>query len=284
MDRYQLGAIRLSRNPTSDDLLLMVAGPTQYKAILSRALPGLYFSRVFPDRFGQYDWGTYIRGADAAQEGTLRELCCLFQQAVFIDDDLDECFALTFHTQMSVAGGYERTAIGQLVREAKPYDRAGSAGSLDKAKDLAALLARFVRQHPTYRRGDLLAAVPASNVNKTFDLPSVLASEMAAGLGLVDATAAIRKARATRPMKDCRTVQEKIDNLKDAFVVDASVFGGKRVILVDDIYETGFSINEVGRAARSAGASLVLGLVATKTARDLPAGPEGTEEADVIPF
>jgi predicted amidophosphoribosyltransferase len=70
-------------------------------------------------------------------------------------------------------------------------------------------------------------------------------------------------------MKDCRTVQEKIENLRDAFSVDSQQVQGKSVILVDDIYQTGFSINEVCRAIRQAGARLILGLVATKTSRDL---------------
>jgi len=48
-------------------------------------------------------------------------------------------------------------------------------------------------------------------------------------------------------MKKCRTIQEKIDNIKDAFEVDAATFNGRAIILVDDIYQTGFSINEVGR-------------------------------------
>jgi len=70
-------------------------------------------------------------------------------------------------------------------------------------------------------------------------------------------------------MKDCRTVQEKIDNLKDAFTAEAAQVKGKKVILVDDIYQTGFSINEVCRVLRGQGVAVVLGLVATKTAHDL---------------
>jgi predicted amidophosphoribosyltransferase len=70
-------------------------------------------------------------------------------------------------------------------------------------------------------------------------------------------------------MKDCHTVQEKVDNLKDAFAIQAAHFAGKEVILIDDIYQTGFSINEVGRALHQVGTKLVLGLVATKTFQDM---------------
>jgi predicted amidophosphoribosyltransferase len=44
---------------------------------------------------------------------------------------------------------------------------------------------------------------------------------------------------------------------------------GKTVLLVDDIYQSGFTLNEVGRVLFEAGAESVLGLVATKTGRDM---------------
>ncbi|MGB6015750.1 MAG: hypothetical protein WBG32_13560 [Nodosilinea sp.] len=40
-------------------------------------------------------------------------------------------------------------------------------------------------------------------------------------------------------------------------------------MVIDDIYQTGFSMNELGRMLRLAGAKSVLGLAATKTAQDL---------------
>src|SRR5688572_18106191 len=101
MDRFQLGHFQLARNPNSEDLLLLASGSTSYKAVVARAFPALSFSRTFPDRFGRFDWGTYIRGADVAREGDLRQLCQLLQRVVLIGDDLDETYALAFHTQMS---------------------------------------------------------------------------------------------------------------------------------------------------------------------------------------
>jgi predicted amidophosphoribosyltransferase len=208
----------------------------------------------------------------------------MLQRVVLIDDDLDESYALAFHRQMSSAGGHERTPIGQLVREAKPYDQAGSPGDPTKARLLAAHLAEFVREHPTYQRANLMLAVPPSNPNKAFDLPTLLAEEIARATGQSVATAGLRKTRDTRPMKACRTIKEKIDNLSGAFVADPSVFRGQSVVIVDDVYETGFSLNEVGRTVRQAGAALVLGLAATKTARDLGEWQDPAGVDDVISF
>jgi hypothetical protein len=285
IDRHQLLGFQLTRNPNTNDLLLLVKGDVAYKSILNRAFPHLYMSRLFSDRFGRFDWGTYIQGADATQELALGAICSLLQQLVFINDDLDECFALSYHTQISPAGGYCRTAVGQLVREAKPYDRGGSSGSREKARELARLLAEFIRQHPTYHQAEVLLAVPPSNPNKVFDLPTLLVQEIAAITGQSIATPYLRKTRMTRAMKDCRTIQEKIDNLRGAFLVaDPAPFIGRKLLLVDDIYQTGFSINEVGSVLRQAGASLILGLVATKTSQDLPDTLPSKEEDDDLPF
>lgn len=193
MDRYQLGSFRMTRNPSSGDLMLLVRGPTLYKAVLSRAFSLLTFSRTFEDRFGSFDWGTYIRGASPAEDVALADFCKLLQSAVFIADDLDESFALLLHTQTSLAGGFERSEIGNLVYEAKPYDRTSHPGNPQRAVELATRMVRFIQQHPTYRRSDLLMCVPPSNVSKGFDLPTVLVEEIGRQLGRTSAPRGIRK-------------------------------------------------------------------------------------------
>jgi len=272
MDHYRLGNYSLERNPYSGDLLLLVDGSIRYKQILSRAFPNLYFSRTFDDRHEEFSWGTYIKGADNNEAEALDNLCFLLKKCVFIDDDLDECFALDYHSQMSEYGEWERTGIGQLMREAKPYDRGFNAGNKSSAETIIFLInEEFLPFHPTYLAADLIVSVPPSNPNKPFDLPEFLArgiSENWTG-SLRFASSAIRKVRSTRPMKECKTISEKIDNIKDAFEVDSEIFRHKSVLIIDDIYQTGFSINEVSRKLKIAGAKLVLGLVATKTLRDL---------------
>ncbi len=179
------------------------------------------------------------QGRGLRARSSLNEFCTLLQHALFIEDELDEDFALSFHTQLSPGGGYKRTQIGQLVYQAKPYNLTSNPGSLDKARELATTMAHFVQSHPTYRRADLVAAVPPSNPNKPFDLPTYMVQEIVKTTGQGVATGSIRKVRPTRPMKDCRTDEEKLENIRGAFAADTSEFGGKSVILVDDIYEAG---------------------------------------------
>lgn len=56
--------------------------------------------------------------------------------------------------------------------------------------------------------------------------------------------------------------KHRLENLKGAFkVTDKKVVKGKTILLVDDIYTTGSTLNECASTLKSAGASKVLGLV-----------------------
>ncbi len=268
MDRHQLTRFHIHQNENTGDHLLLISGDKRYKRIVTRAFPELYFSRTFEDQYGRFDWGTYIRGADDSNRDRIEALCTLFREIIFIVDDLDESFCLGFHSQMSI-GGPKRTELGDLMRKAKPYDRAWNAGNREIARRLGGMLAAAIQQHPTYARADLLLSVPPSNRDKDFDLPTFLADTVSDKTGIASGVGFVDKVRETQPMKECISIQEKVDNIKDAFKVDPARIAGKSIIIIDDIYQSGFSINELGRCVRSSGASLVLGATVTKTMKDL---------------
>lgn len=188
---------------------------------------------------------------------------------MLIVDDLDECFVLSFHTQISAAGGYEKTDIGKLVLSAKSYGKA-TPGNKATTKELAGIMSEFVESHPTYRDADVLISVQGSNPAKSFDLPGLINQEMCRILGVSNGNSAIRKVRTTKPMKDCTTVAEKINNIKDTYTVERKFVKDKTALLIDDIYHTGLSMNELGRMIVNAGGASILGLTASKTLRDLP--------------
>lgn len=271
MDHYRLKNYRMEWNDRSGDLLLLVDGSIRYKKILSRAFSNLYFSRTFDDRNENFDWGTYIKYASEKDAEDLHKLCHLLKQNIFIDDDLTECFALDYHSQLSHDGRWKRTQLGEIVRDAKPYDRGFNSGSKSSAERIVRWINEFfLPYHPTYLFADLIVSVPPSNPNKFFDLPEYIARRISESWsGFEFCSSAIKKIRATRPMKECKTIEEKIDNIKDAFQVDSNVFRNQSVLIIDDIYQTGFSLNELARTLFLAGAKLVLGLVATKTLKDL---------------
>ncbi|OAB62769.1 hypothetical protein AY599_12420 [Leptolyngbya valderiana BDU 20041] len=271
MNRYRLHNFDLCQNPESGDWRLLIKGDITYKHILQRAFPDLFFSTTFQDRHSIYNWGTYIKGLEDGPS-EIAQFCHFLHNVIYLDDNIDECFALDVHTIVNPGGRSPRTETGQLVYDAKPYEPDAFPRDFTAVQRLADKFSSFIWAHPTYWRADVILAVPPSNPDKRFDLPSCLVkliSTMEGFQGKV-ANKGIRKVRATLAMKDCVTQEEKIQNIRDAFEVSVpTAFAGKTVIVVDDIYHSGSTIKEVGRMLKLAGARLVLGLVATKTQRDL---------------
>ncbi len=274
MKSYQVKRFAILDERSSEGFLgletmILVKGIEDYAAILKRAFPELAFDEPpYPNDTADYDWFLICHATDE-QQAAIKALLCALTDALLLKDGLDECFALSLHMVLTEGGGFVRTPIAQLVREAKPYDTGWNAGSREKAAKLATMLIDFIRVHPTYSRVPLVAAVPASNPNKPFDLPTFLVEQIAAATGKEIVTASIRKTRQTQPMKSFATLADKVANIKDAFQVDQARLTGNRIILIDDIYQTGTSINEVSRALRSAGVRQVFGLTLTKTIRSL---------------
>jgi len=270
MDHYQLTRFEI-KDAGDNNVVVLVTGPLRYKAILQRAFNQHYFSRTFEDRFGRYEWGTYIYGIGSSERAQVETLLRMFQEVVCIEDDLTETFALDYHTQMAPTGGYARTSLGASVYRAKPYRGDFTPARRQVAEEIVERMTQFIQVHPTYARAEIAAAAPPSVPGRP-NLPVYLVEQLAARLGKENRTTWITKTRPTRPMKDCKTIQEKIDNVRGAFALTpqgSAQIRGCSVIVLDDIYQTGFTLNEVGRVLIAGGAREVLGLVATKTARDL---------------
>jgi hypothetical protein len=250
------------------ETMILVKGTEDYAAIIERAFPDLAFDGPYPNDTADFDWFLICHATDE-QQAAIKALLGALAAALFLKDGLDECFALSLHMVLTEDGGFVRTPIAQLVREAKPYDTGWNPGSKEKATKLAALLTDFIRIHPTYSRVPFVAAVPASNPNKPFDLPTFLVEQIAAATGKEVVTASIRKTRPTQPMKSFATLADKAANIKNVFHVEPARVAGKEIILIDDIYQTGTSINEVTGALRAVGVRQVFGLTLTKTIRSL---------------
>lgn len=246
-------------------LLVLVSGDHRYKAILRRAFPEAEFTHSFPDKYGRYKWGTYMH--NVADQRTVEKFLHLLTQHVTIFDDFDECTVLGRHGAWDPGtGGYARTELGELVYRAKPYGPGD--GDTRAADELVRRLEAFIGAHPTYARADAILPVPPSNPSKPYDLPRYLAQHLCERLSKVDGSRWVKKTRATRQQKEVHTFQEKVENVDGAFEVSTQV-RGLSVIVLDDLYQSGATINEVGRSVRAQGAGLVLGLAVTKTQKDV---------------
>jgi predicted amidophosphoribosyltransferase len=270
MSHFKLERNHLQQN-ANGQLRLLVQGSRTYKDILSLAFPSSPMTSFTP-QFGAFTWGAFISDL-GNQRPQLEMLLKLLEKHLLIEDDLTHTFALDLHTAKSAAGRYSRTEIGELVYQAKytyKTDPAAMAVAATAKNELGRAFCDFVQSHPTYQNVDTVLSVPPSNPNKPFDLPKFLAERIAQTCGFRHASGVIVKNRVTTPMKDIGSVSQKLENIQGVFsVTDQHQMHNKKILLIDDIYQTGLTINEVGKTLIAAGANAVFGLVASKTGKDL---------------
>lgn len=157
------------------------------------------------------------------------------------------------------------------------FDSARSAGTFDGlmreaihafkyhyhlvlADPLAELM---VRCFPNTQLGgdvDLLIPIPIHRSRETergFNQSVELARRLGRALSLPVDTRALAKPRKTRHQVEL-SEQERAANLEGAFaVVDPRSVAGKRVLLIDDVFTTGATVNEGAKVLRAAGAASV---------------------------
>ena len=73
------------------------------------------------------------------------------------------------------------------------------------------------------------------------------------------------KTRETAEQKIFQNSYSKQDNVKDAFTIESNVIKGKTILLIDDIYDSGATLKEVGSTLTKYGAKWIVPIVIAKT-------------------
>ena len=157
----------------------------------------------------------------------------------------------------SVPGTNERTYDGQLLYSAK------YAGVSEAAQTLGERLARTARALTASRAGlagiEAVCAVPYFGGNRSISVPHILATSIAAELGIPDRSDLVSKVRETAPAKGA-----------PAAVVDPSQFEARwtaperRVLLVDDVYRSGGTLASLAQALQTSNLIPVAGIAALR--------------------
>ena len=198
----------------------------------------------------------------------LVEFLNLLNQSVTILDCADESHALGLHhlyhpnDDPDESDVRKRTELGVLMKKAKSYDT--DSGDEVAASELAALMVSWVKAHPRYSRASFIISAPPGDTSKKYDLPRMIVSHLskAFGFGIINCQ--------SKPLEQPQKSIEELDDLKSNISGNFLVAGGlynRDVVIIDDIYRSGATINELTRACREAGAKSVLSLTGTKTAR-----------------
>ena len=225
-------------------------------------------SHIFPYNLfsDQFTPGYFFLGIQDQEEfDTITSWCNDRGNYVYLRDCLSASAALGFNKVNNTTAEY--TEVGGLVSNCK--------GSFDELaiSRLTELALEFISKHDIYRGCDCIAAVP-HDPNKKYDLPSHLASRLSQGLTVPDITPNFNfgagKSSAKEVKNDDPEWFDKKWNIWQSanLTYNGETLADKKILLIDDNYQSGLSLQYVAMILQNACAHQVYGLTMTKTLRD----------------
>jgi len=193
------------------------------------------------------------RGQSAAEDALLPEA-----DPVALPGPWLRGFALGMHSQDSNDGAL--TTAGDTL------DRFKYRGQRSLVRVIASAMAQAMRGMPEYRGVQTVVHVPSVPRRASVEPALDLAKALSKGLRVPCLPRFIARTRAVKPQKDITSWAEKQDNVRGAFRVRRPEFvRGRQVLLVDDVYDSGATLEEAYRALKEAGAAEVVVATVTKT-------------------
>lgn len=161
----------------------------------------------------------------------------------------------------------QRSELGQLLYEIKYRN---NYEALDKLSKLTADLFEKVSVELSLgnlrkRKFDIIIPIPPSNIDRQFQLVEELANRISKITGIQVDSKYLTKT-ITPELKQVVDYDERITILKDAFMVPDKRYKGMSVLIFDDLYRSGATLNAASRVLREHGeVSNVYVLTITKT-------------------
>jgi len=148
---------------------------------------------------------------------------------------------------------YGFSNVGKIIHKCK-YENGGDYPDILLKQTLRAFGRRFKEQ-----KFDLVLFVPPTKSGK---LVENFAAKIASTLKLP--VHSIKKVKETKEQKILQNGALKTDNVKDAFEVNVAIMN-KTILLIDDIFDSGATIKEIGKMLTKKGAKIIAPLVIAKT-------------------
>jgi hypothetical protein len=167
----------------------------------------------------------------------------------------DAGWALGFHSRFSGAD-WQRSDIGELAYRLK-YQ-----GDISTLPGIVEQAASLLAEHPEFALVDAIVPVPPSTPRDQ-DPVCCFAQALSQQMDLPFSPVLI-KSRQTQPQKEMHSMAQKQANVAGAFKL-VSLVQGLRLLIVDDLFDSGATLEEITRVFQRAGASRVYVLTLTRT-------------------
>ncbi len=173
--------------------------------------------------------------------------------------NFDSGYALGQYSE-HVGAQTEKTQVGVLLHRFKyQFDRDAGA----KLTDLAAEL---INRQSLLKSSDFIVTVPPSFTSRPFDPVSFLAERVSGRTKIPWERNVIKRTRITKLQKRIFNKADKEENVISTFrLSNPEVIPGKKILLLDDLYDSGATINQICQILRRAKAVKIFSLVLAKT-------------------
>lgn len=212
---------------------------------------------------------TYLNGVVEGSDelARIRSLIAKVGDYVGIRDHLAMSFALDYEREDGDPNK-PQTEIGRLRAQAKPYDRGpATANSLAATMSLTNVLCEFLATVECYWRVEAVCAVPPSDPTKPFHLAGSLASRVGEQRELPDVSSSLVTS-GPRSSVRLTAASEKADVIDGSMRADPEGIADRVILLVDDLYQSGTTMNYAAMMLLGVGARAVFGLACEKTCRN----------------
>jgi predicted amidophosphoribosyltransferase len=176
-------------------------------------------------------------------------------------------YALDLHTISSVMIGHNEYGHPEFDTT---YSEVGGLMHRLKYRSDKTALSELVETAVSFIRSwgiefTAIVPVPPTKVYRTFQPVLALATELANVFKVALLKSAIRKAKQIPELKNLYDADERQKLLKGAFEGNPDVINGQRILLVDDLYRSGATMNAIAEVLLASGASEVYAFAFTQT-------------------
>jgi len=175
----------------------------------------------------------------------------------------NECNGKRFNIEKSWSCCYYESTLKDCIHLFK-YSR--YLGLMDVFRDI---MVDFARKNEIPKNVDLIVPVPMHATKKrerTYNHSEILALSLAKNLAISIDIKNLKKIKWTQSQSELDK-HKRMKNVKDTFlVIDKNAFSGRQVLLVDDVYTTGATINECAKAILDRDAAKVFSLTLARGA------------------
>lgn len=164
--------------------------------------------------------------------------------------------------KLGAAISYNDETVRRLIWQLKYRGRTGNAAMLAK------LLLRYLETCNLKLETFSIVPVPLSKTRlrkRGYNQSLLLAKILSENLKLPVVENALIRAKDTPPQAEVKDWEARKTNIQNCFgIADSELIKNKNIILVDDVFTSGATLNEAAKTLKSSGAKMILGLVIAK--------------------